>query len=154
MAARLGALAILVSVLAAPCLAQLPGIGFSAGVQGARPGGDFAGVEGGPSRETGYGAYLAAHLDAVLLGLEARVEGLRFGASAGGDATTAFGGRVGPRLGGGPIRVGFDVGRYTEIDRTGYTPNLSLALGPLEAGAGITFFSGGRWLALSAGMRF
>ena len=153
MPARLAALALVVSAAALPLGAQLPGLGFSVGVQGARPGGDFEQVGDGGSRDTGYGAYLGAHLDAVLLGVEARVEGVRFGGPA--DAsTTVLGARIGPRLGGGPIRFGFDIGRYTEIDRTGYTPNLSVALGPLEAGAGVTFFSGGRWASISAGLRF
>lgn len=153
MVARLAALALVAAAITTPVAAQLPGLGFSVGVQGASPGGDFGGVDDGPSRDTGYGGYLGAHLEAVLVGVEARVEGIRFG-GPGGESTTVLGARIGPRVGGGPIRFGFDIGRYSEIDRTGYTPNLSLALGPLEAGAGITFFSGGRWLALSAGLRF
>jgi hypothetical protein len=31
---------------------------------------------------------------------------------------------------------------------------VSLGLGPLEAGAGATFFDGGRWLYIRGGLRF
>lgn len=128
--------------------AQLPGVGFglSAGGQVKTPSGNF-----GDATDTGYGAYLSARLNAVVIGAAATVDVTRFG---GPQSTTVFGARVGPRLGVGPIKFGFDIGRYTELDRTGYTPNLSLALGPLEAGAGYTFFSGGRWLSFSGGLRF
>lgn len=137
------------SLIAHPTLgAQVPGVGFglSAGGQVATPSGDF-----GNATDTGYGAYLSARLNAVVIGAAATVDVTRFG---GPQAMTVFGARVGPRLGAGPIKFGFDIGRYTEIDRTGYTPNISLAFGPLEAGAGYTFFSGGRWLSLSGGLRF
>jgi len=145
----------LVAVLLGACLlgtttlrAQVPGLGFglSAGGQVVTPSGDF-----GDATDTGYGAYLAARLNALVIGAAATLDVTRFG---GAQSMTVFGARVGPRLGAGPIKFGFDIGRYTEIDRTGFTPNLSLALGPLEAGAGYTFFSGGRWLSLSGGLRF
>lgn len=142
--ADLLALALLSSLLIAkPAVAQLPGIGLSIGAEVAEPSGDF-----GKALSTGYGGYLGAHLDAVLIGAAARVEVIRFSGDA---ANTIFGARIGPRLGGGPLKFGFDIGRYSDIKRTGYTPNISLRLGPLEAEAGITFFSGGRWLSLSGG---
>jgi hypothetical protein len=131
---------------AAPAAAQLPGVGLSAGVQFARPLGGFD-----AAANTGYGAYAAVRISAVVIGAEGRVEAIRF---SGDDPMTVLGARVGPRIGAGPIKFGFDIGRYSEIDRTGYTPNLSVGLGPLEATAGMTFFSGGRWLALSGGLRF
>ena len=143
------------AILSGACLlgtatlsAQLPGVGFglSAGGQVVSPSGAF-----GDATDIGYGAYLAARLNAVVIGAAATLDVTRFG---GAQSMTVFGARVGPRLGAGPVKFGFDVGRYSEIDRTGYTPNLSLALGPLEAGAGYTFFSGGRWLSLSGGLRF
>ncbi|MEO8479497.1 MAG: hypothetical protein ABI542_07665 [Gemmatimonadota bacterium] len=145
----------LITVLISACLAgattlsaQLPGLGFgmSAGAQMVTPSGDF-----GDATETGYGAYLSARLTALVIGAAGTLEVTRFGGS---HSTTVLGARVGPRLAAGPLKLGFDIGRYTEIDRTGYTPNISLALGPLEAGAGYTFFSGGRWLSLSGGLRF
>ncbi len=136
----------LITAGAAPLGAQLPGIGLSAGIQTADPQGDF-----GAAADQGYGGYVGLHLGAVVVGAEARGEFIRFG---GDHGRTVFGARVGPRLGSGPLQFGFDIGRYSEIDRTGYTPNVSIGLGPLEASAGMTFFSGGRWLSLSGGLRF
>jgi hypothetical protein len=127
--------------------AQLPGLSFSVGGQYAQPGGDF-----GDATDTGYGAYAKLELGLLVVGGAARVEVLRF--SGDGFEDTVFGARLGPRIGMGLLKLGLDIGRYTELDRTGYTPNVSVALGPLEAEGSMTFFDGGSWLGLAVGYRF
>lgn len=129
--------------------AQLPGLGLGAGVRYASPSGDF-----GDAIEPGYGGYLKAELGAVLIGVAAEANLTRFAGEGNADAVTVFGIQAGPCLSMGLLKAGLDIGWYSEIEETGYTPNLSLGLGPFEGGAGITFFDGGRWLFLRAGVRF
>lgn len=129
--------------------AQLPGLGLGAGLRYASPGGDF-----GDALDPGYGGYVKAELGAVLIGVAAEANLTRFGGEGTADDVTVLGIQVGPRLGLGLIKAGLDIGWYSEIEKTGYTPNLSVGLGPLEGGAGITFFDGGRWVFLRAGVRF
>lgn len=129
--------------------AQLPGLGFGAGARYATPSGDF-----GDALDPGYGGYLKAELGAVLIGVAAEANLTRFAGEGAGDDATVLGVQVGPRLSLGLLKAGLDIGWYTEVDKTGYTPSLSLGLGPIEGGAGITFFDGGRWFFLRAGVRF
>lgn len=127
---------------------QLPasGFGLSGGALVSEPYGTLGHLAG-----RGYGAYLSARLDAAVVGLRATVELTRFG---GPTERTILGAQVGPRLGAGPLKLGFDVGRYTDFSALGYTPNLSLAFGPLESGLGLTILPDSRWLTLSGGVRF
>jgi hypothetical protein len=132
-----------------PATAQLPGISKSLGVRIASPSGDF-----GDAVESGFGGYFKLEVGALMLGAAAEVNMTRFGGEEGLESSTVFGIQAGPRLGMGLLKLGLDLGWYTEVEKTGYTPNVSLGLGPLEAGAGATFFSGGRWFFLRAGLRF
>lgn len=136
-------------VPATTAAAQVPGLGLGAGVRYAAPSGDF-----GDALDPGYGGYLRAELGAVLIGVAAEANLTRFGGEGDADDATVFGIQAGPRLSLGLLKAGFDIGWYSEIEETGYTPSLSLGLGPVEGGAGITFFDGGRWLFLRAGLRF
>jgi hypothetical protein len=129
--------------------AQLPGLGLGAGVRYAAPSGDF-----GDLLDPGYGGYLKAEIGAVLVGVAAEANLTRFAGEGGADDVTVLGVQVGPRLSLGLFKAGLDIGWYSEVEKSGYTPSLSLGLGPLEGGAGITFFDGGRWLFLRAGVRF
>ncbi len=130
-------------------VAQLPGIGLGAGVRYAAPSGDF-----GNALDPGYGGYLKAEVGALLIGVAAEANLTRFGGAGTADDVTVFGIQAGPRLSLGLLKAGLDIGWYSEVEETGYTPSLSLGLGPLEGGAGITFFDGGRWVFLRAGVRF
>ncbi len=141
-------LSVLLAVLAIPgaITGQLPGIGLGAGIQLVSPSGDF-----GEVLDAGYGGYLKVETRLPFIGVAAEVNANRFG---GDDSKTILGVQVGPRLGMGLLRLGFDIGRYSQIDKTGYTPNVTASLGPLEVGAGMTFFSGGRWAFVRGGIRF
>ena len=132
-----------------PTHAQLPGVSLGAGARYATPSGDF-----GEVLKPGYGGYLKVEIGALVLGAAAEANITRFGGEDGFESATVLGIQAGPRLGMGLIKVGLDLGWYSEVEKAGYTPNVSLGLGPLEAGAGATFFSGGRWFYLRAGMRF
>jgi hypothetical protein len=136
-------------VLAAPLSAQLPGLSKSVGIRVATPSGDFGDVA-----EDGFGGYLKLEVGALMLGAAAEVNMTRFGGEEGLESSTVFGIQAGPRLGMGLFKIGLDLGWYTEIEKTGYSPNVSLGFGPLEAGAGATFFDGGRWLYIRGGLRF
>ena len=136
-------------LVAAPATAQLPGLSKSIGVRFASPSGDFGGA-----LEPGYGGYFKVEVGALMLGAAAEANVTRFGGEDGAGGSTVLGVQAGPRLGMGLFKVGLDLGWYSEVDKTGYTPNVSLGLGPLEAGAGATFFSGGRWVYVRAGIRF
>jgi hypothetical protein len=143
----IGLLALTLFTMPAP--AQLPGLGLGAGVRYASPSGDF-----GDAVDPGYGGYVKVEIGALMLGAAAEANLTRFGGEGNGESATVLGIQAGPRLGMGLFKVGLDLGWYSEVEKTGYTPNVSLGLGPLEAGAGATFFSGGRWFFLRAGLRF
>ena len=143
----LGAIAL--AVLAAPVSAQLPGLSLSVGARYATPSGDF-----GEAFEPGYGGYVKAEIGALMLGAAAEANLTRFSGEGDIESTTVLGIQAGPRLGMGLFKVGLDLGWYSEIEKTGYTPNISAGFGPLEAGAGATFFDGGRWLYVRAGIKF
>lgn len=132
------------AILAVPAAAQL-----GVGARYASPAGDF-----GKALDAGYGGYLKYEVNAVLIGVAAEANVTRFGGAGDADAATVAGGQVGPRLGVGLVRLGFDLGWYSKVEKVGYSPNLSVSLGPLEASAGATFFKGGRWLYLRAGLGF
>ena len=138
-----------VVLLSTPAGAQLPGISLSAGARYASPSGDF-----GEVLKPGYGGYIKAEVGALMLGAAVEANVTRFGGEDGFESLTVLGIQAGPRLGMGLFKVGLDLGWYSEIEKAGYSPNVSVGLGPLEAGAGATFFSGGRWIYLRAGMRF
>lgn len=140
--------ALLVATVTPPLHAQLPGMSLGVGGRWASPSGDF-----GDAVETGYGGYFKVELGALMLGAAAEANLTRFGGEGDADGVTVFGVQAGPRVGMGLFKAGLDIGWYSEIEETGYSPNLSLSLGPLDAGAGMTFFSGGRWLYLRAGVR-
>lgn len=136
-------------LITAPAAAQLPGLSLSAGARYASPSGDF-----GEVLKPGYGGYIKAEVGALMLGAAAEANLTRFSGEDGFESVTVLGIQAGPRLGMGLFKVGLDLGWYSEVEKTGYTPNVSVGLGPLEAGAGATFFSGGRWIYLRAGLRF
>ncbi len=141
-------------IFAAPLAAQFPGISLGAGARYASPGGDL-----GDALDPGYGGYVKAEVSAIAIGAAAEASLTRFGGAGDADAVTVYGVQVGPRVGFGLLKVGLDIGWYhlgfdPGVSKTGYTPNVSVGLGPLEAGAGATFISGGRWLYLRAGLRF
>ena len=137
------------SLFAAPATAQLPGISKSLGIRYATPSGDFGDVV-----EDGFGGYFKLEVGALMLGAAAEANLTRFGGEEGLETATIFGIQAGPRLGMGLLKLGLDLGWYSKIEKTGYSPNVSVGLGPLEAGAGATFFSGGRWLYVRGGLRF
>jgi hypothetical protein len=137
------------ALLAHPVSAQLPGLSLSVGARYASPGGDF-----GEFVEPGYGGYVKAEVGALMLGAAAEANLTRFGGEGDLESSTVLGIQAGPRLGMGLFKVGLDLGWYSEVEKTGYSPNISAGFGPLEAGAGITFFDGGRWLYVRGGIRF
>ncbi len=132
------------AILVVPVEAQ-----FGLGARYATPSGDF-----GKALDAGYGGYVKYEVSAVLIGVAAEGNLTRFSGAGDAPSTTVAGGQIGPRLGMGLVRVGLDLGWYSKVEKVGYSPNLSVAIGPLEAGAGATFFKGGRWLYLRAGLRF
>ncbi len=129
-------------ILATPVHAQL-----GLGARYASPAGDF-----GKALDTGYGGYAKFEVNALLIGVAAEGNLTRFSGAGGLPSTTVVGGQVGPRLGLGLLRLGLDIGWYSKVEKVGYSPNISIGLGPLDAGAGITFFKGGRWVYLRAGL--
>lgn len=141
--------AVALAVLASPVSAQLPGLSLSVGARYATPSGDF-----GEFVEPGYGGYVKAEFGALMLGAAAEANLTRFAGEGDLESSTVLGIQAGPRLGMGLFKVGLDLGWYSEIEKTGYTPNISASFGPLEAGAGATFFDGGRWLYVRAGIKF
>lgn len=148
--APLGLGLLVLAFTAAPASAQLPGVGLglSAGARYAVPSGDF-----GDAVKPGYGGYVKVEIGALMLGAAAEANITRFGGEEGFDGVTVLGIQAGPRIGMGLFKVGLDLGWYSEVEEVGYTPNISVGLGPLEAGAGATFFSGGRWLYLRGGIK-
>lgn len=149
LAATLGTALLALAIAPTAIPAQLPGLGLGAGVRYAAPSGDF-----GDALDPGYGGYLKAELRAVLIGVAAEANLTRFAGEGDADDATVLGIQVGPRLSLGLLKAGLDIGWYSEVEEAGYTPSLSLGLGPVEGGAGITFFDGGRWFFLRAGVRF
>ncbi len=147
-------LVMIVAAVPATSHAQLLGTRGSAGVIAASPAGDFGRVQ-----TNGVGAYAKLEATAVLIGIAAEVNAIRFGGKDspdGGstDAEIIFGAQVGPRISFLIGKAGVDLGYYTQSDGIGWAPVFTFALGPLEVGASATFVEYGRWYALRGGIRF
>jgi hypothetical protein len=132
--------------------AQLLGTSGAVGVIAATPGGDF-------TQGNGVGLYAKLEAKAVLVGVAAEVNAVRFGAKEfpdGGstEGETIFSAFVGPRI---PFLIGsagVDVGLSTQSDGFAWGPAFTLAFGPVEVGATVTFAEFGRWFGLRGGIRF
>jgi len=132
--------------------AQLLGTNGAAGVIAATPGGGF-------NQGSGIGAYAKLEASALLIGVAAEVNAIRFGSKEfpdGGstEGQTIFNALVGPRI---PFligKAGIDVGVSTLSDGFAWGPAVNFALGPLEVGATLTFVKDGRWFGLRGGVRF
>jgi hypothetical protein len=135
-------------LLAVLPLAASAQIGLGAGVQAAFPNARLQ-----PSERSGLGAYVKAELGLLLVGVAAEANVTRFTGQTGEQDRTIAGLQVGPRVSLGLIKVGLDAGYFTELDRSGWVPNASLRLGPLEAGVSYTAVGSRRWWALRAGLR-
>lgn len=132
--------------------AQLLGTRGSAGVIAASPGGGF-------TQGNGVGLYAKLETSAVLIGVAAEVNAIRFGSKEfldGGstEGQTIFNAFVGPRI---PFligKAGVDLGVSSQSDGFAWGPAFTFGLGPLEVGATVTFVEFGRWFALRGGVRF
>jgi hypothetical protein len=141
-------------LLAAPgtASAQLLGTRGSAGFIAAKPGGGF-------TQGNGFGLYAKLEASAVLVGVAAEVNAIRFGKKEfpDGGATegqTIFNAFVGPRVSFLIGKAGLDLGVSSLSDGFAWRPVFTFALGPLEVGATMTFVEDGRWFGLRGGVRF
>lgn len=135
-----------------PAHAQLLGTRGAAGVIAATPGGGF-------TQGDGLGLYAKLEASAVLVGVAAEVNAIRFRSKEfpdGGstEGQTIFNAFVGPRVAFLIGKAGVDVGVSSQSDGFAWRPAFSVALGPLEVGATMTFVEDGRWFALRGGVRF
>lgn len=140
--------------LAAPVTAhaQILGTRGSAGFIAAKPGGGF-------TQGNGLGLYAKLEASAVLVGVAAEVNAIRFGSKEfpDGGATegqTIFNAFVGPRISFLIGKAGLDLGVSSLSDGFAWRPVFTFALGPLEVGATMTFVEDGRWFGLRGGVRF
>lgn len=145
---------LLMFALAVPATiqAQLLGTRGSAGFIAAKPGGGF-------TQGNGLGLYAKLEASAVLVGVAAEVNAIRFGSKEfpDGGATegqTIFNAFVGPRISFLIGKAGLDLGVSSLSDGFAWRPVFTFALGPLEVGATMTFVEDGRWYGLRGGVRF
>lgn len=146
----------LATALAAPAAAQVPLIDVRVGAHAIMPTGDFS--EG---YKPGYGAYGRVGMPLGMMKLMATATYNMFPGKTIGILTvedqTVLGLSVGPHLSLPLIDAGLEVAYFSNFEKVGFVPSVSLGLGKLDLMASYTMVNDdpkAYWFSLGLGLRF
>lgn len=146
----------LATVLAAPAAAQVPLVDVRVGAAAILPTGDFA-----DGYKAGYGAYGRVGMPLGMMKLMATATYNMFPGKTVGiftvDDETVLGLSVGPHLSLPLVDAGIEVGYFSNFEKVGFIPSVSVGAGKLDLMASYTIVNSdpkANWFSLGIGLRF
>lgn len=148
------------TLLAAPAAAQVPVLDIRIGAQAVMPTGDLADVYKG-----GYGAYGRIGIPLGMFKLMGTATYTMLpgktidvlGTPVGIDDETVLGVAVGPHLSLPLLDAGLEFGYFSNFEKMGFIPSVSVGLGKLDLMASYTIVNSdpkANWFGLGVGLRF